>query len=189
MNRVAIAAGFVFLPLTALGAIKAEPMSDLRPPRPQLPAPTIERNRQEWVLGGVAAGLILALLCWPRRKPPSPPPDPHTIAQQELDALAADPAKATPVSVSAIVRRYAVDAFGLAGNGLTSEEVVSGLATRRSCPADLVNAAWHFLSDCDRAKFAPTTEPTEGQALLGAATSLLDQLEGARAAVARAVTV
>ncbi len=187
MKRAVLAAALSLAPLTALGAIKAEPMSDLRPPRPELPAPTIERNRQKWMLAGVAAGLVLAWLCWPRRKPPAPPPDAHAIAQRELDALGAEPSKATPLAVSAIVRRYAVDAFGLDGNGLTSEEVVSGLATRRSCPSDLVNAAWHFLSDCDRAKFAPTAEPMEGHALLGAATSLLDQLEGARASVARTV--
>jgi hypothetical protein len=189
MNRALIAAALAFAPLTALGAIKAEPTSDLRPPRPELPVPAAERNRQAWVLGGVAAGLFVAFLCWPRRRPPAPPPDPHAIAQEELDALHADVAKATPMAVSAIVRRYVVDAFGLEGTGLTSEEVVSGLATRRACPADLVNAAWHFLSDCDRAKFAPTAEPIEGRALLDGATSLLDQLEGARAALARTVTV
>ena len=187
MNRAAIAATIVFLPLTALGAIKAEPMSDLRPALPELAPPVTEASRRTWVLGGVAAGLVLALLCWPRRKPPVPPPDPHTIAQRELDALGANAAKATPLAVSAIVRRYAVEAFGLEGSGLTSEEVVSGLATRRACPSDLVNAAWHFLSDCDRAKFAPTAEPMEAQALVGAAVSLLDQLEGARAVVARTV--
>jgi hypothetical protein len=189
MNRAAIAAALALAPLAALAAIKVEPMSDLRPPLPELPAPAAERNRRVWVIGGVAAGLVLAVLCWPRRKPPLPPPDPHTIAQRELDALRADAAKATPAAVSAIVRRYAVDAFGLAGTGLTSEEVVSGLATRRPCPSELVNAAWHFLSDCDRAKFAPTAERIEGRALLDTAVSLLDQLEGARATAARAVTV
>ena len=185
MKRAVLAAALAIFPLTAMGAIKAEPVSELRPPRPELAPPMIERNRKAWVLGGIGAAMILAALCWPRRKPPAPPPDPFAIVQRELDALRADGAKATPVTVSAIVRRYAVDAFGLAGSGMTAEEVVSGLVTRRACPEELTNAAWHFLSDCDRAKFAPTAEPVEGKVLLGTAASLIAELEAARVKAAR----
>lgn len=185
MKAAAIAAALAWSPLTVLGAIKAEPASELRPPRPELPAPLIESRRGAWVLGGIGAGIIVAALCWPRRKPPMPPPDPFAIARRELDLLRTDVAKVTPVAVSAIVRRYAVDAFGLAGRGVTSEEVVCGLAAVRSCPAEVTNSAWHFLSDCDRAKFAPTAEAMEHQTLLGAATSLLGELEAARAKAAR----
>ena len=185
MKRAVLAAALALLPLAAIGAIKAEPVSELRPPRPELAPPMIAQHRSAWVLGGIGVGMILAALCWPRRKPPAPPPDPFAIVQQELDALRTDAVKATPVAVSAMVRRYAVDAFGLEGNGMTAEEVVSGLVTRRSCPVELTNSAWHLLSDCDRAKFAPHPEPVEGMALIGTAASLIAELEAARAKAAR----
>ena len=185
MKRAVLAAALALAPLAAMGAITAEPVSELRPPRPELAPPIIAQHRSAWVLGGIGVGMILAALCWPRRKPPAPPPDPFAIVQRELDALRSDAEKATPVAVSAMVRRYAVTAFGLAGGGLTAEEVVSGLVTRRACPVELTNAAWHFLSDCDRAKFAPHAEPVEGTALLGTAASLIAELEAARAKAAR----
>jgi hypothetical protein len=185
MKRAVLAASLAFAPLAAMGAIKAEPVSELRPPHPELAPPLVERHRSLWVLGSIGAGMILAALCWPRRKPPAPPPDPFEVAQRELAALNFDVTKATPVAVSAIVRRFAVDAFDLPGSGMTSEEVVSGLAPRRACPVELTNAAWRFLSDCDRAKFAPLQAPVEGASLLAAASSLIGELEAARAKAAR----
>ena len=185
MKHAVLAAALAIFPLAATGAIKSVQVSELRPSRPKLPPPMTGTSRNAWVFGGLAAGVLLATLCWPRRKPPAPPPDPFAVAQRELTVLGADAAKATPVAVSAIVRRYAADAFGLAGGGMTSEEVVSGLAPRRACPVELTNASWHFLSDCDRAKFAPHAEPVEGVALLAAAASLLGELEAARAKAAR----
>jgi hypothetical protein len=186
MKRAALAAVFALLPLAAMGAIKAEPVSQLRPPLPEIPPPLIENTRHTWVLGSLAAGCVLVLLFMPRRKKPAPPPpDPFAIAQGELDSLRTDAAKVTPVAVSAMVRRYAADAFGIEGSGLTSEEVVSGLVTRRSCPVELTNTTWHFLSRCDRAKFAPHVEPLDGAALLGSAGTLIGELEAARAKAAR----
>lgn len=185
MKRAALAAALAFFPLTAMGASKAEPVSDLRPPRPEMPPPPIAQRRDAWVLGGIGAVIILVSLCWPRRKPPVPPPDPFEIARGKIGALRAKAGEATPVSVSAIVRRYAADAFALEGTGLTSEEVVSGLATRRACPVELTNEAWHFLSGCDLAKFAPRAEAPDKLALLGNATKLIHDLEAARAKAAR----
>jgi hypothetical protein len=193
MKRAALAAAIVatlvcFSPV-ASGAIKAEPkaepVSELRPPRPELPAPLIENTRHVWVLGSLAGVMLLVLIFMPRRKPPVPPPDPFAVAQRELDSFRDDAAKATPVAVSAIVRRFAMAAFGLAGGGLTSEEVVSGLVTRRACPAELTNAAWHFLSDCDRVKFAPHEQPPDAPALLASAWNIIGELEAARAKAAR----
>jgi len=171
------------LPLTAQGAIKTEPAPELRPPRPGIPPPPIARSHIAWVIGGVGAAIIFAALCWPRRKPPVPPPNPFFAAVEKLAALRAD--GATPVTVSAIVRRYAADAFAIEGSGLTSEELVSGLVTRRSCPVELTNAVWHFLSDCDRAKFSPAPEHAEKSALLGTTAKLIEELEAARAKAAR----
>ena len=187
MKRAALAASFSaalsLFPLAASGAIKAEPASELRPPRAEIPPPPLVRSHIAWVIGGLGAAIAVAALCWPRRKPPVPPPDPFFVAVENLATLRAD--GATPVTVSAIVRRYAADAFAIEGSGLTSEELVSGLVTRRSCPAELTNAVWHFLSDCDRAKFSPLAEHAEKSALLGATAKLIENLEAARAKAAR----
>lgn len=187
MKRAALATSFlaalVFFPLAAQGAIKAAPAPELRPPRPEIPPPPIVRSHLAWVAGGVGAAIIVAVLCWPRRKPPVPPPDPFFVAVEKLAALRTD--GVSSLAVSAIVRRYAADAFAIEGSGLTSEELVSGLVTRRSCPVELTNAVWHFLSDCDRAKFSPVAEHAEKSALLNTTAKLIDDLEAARAKAAR----
>ena len=185
MKRAVLAAALAIFPLSAMGAIKAEPSTGLRPPHPEIPPPLIENTRNTWVIAGMAAGLFVVFLCIPRRKPPVPPPDPFADAQRDLGSLSADLAKATPVAVSAIVRRFAAAAFGLAGSGMTSEEIVSGLAPRRACPVELTNATWHFLSACDRAKFAPHTETPAATELLADATKMIGELEAARAKAAR----
>jgi len=179
----AFLAAFALFPLAASGAIKAEPGPELRPPRPEIPPPPIARSHIAWVVGGVGAAIIFAALCWPRRKPPVPPPDPFFVAVEKLTTLRTE--GATPVTVSAVVRRYAADAFAIEGSGLTSEELVSGLVTRRSCPVELTNTVWHFLSDCDRAKFSPLAEHAEKSALLGTTAKLIENLEAARAKAAR----
>jgi hypothetical protein len=142
-------------------------------------------SRGARVLGGLGVAMILVVLCWPRRKPPAPPADPFAVAQERLGALRSDADRATPAAVSAIVRRYAADAYGIAGGGLTSEELVSGLVARRSCPVELTNSVWRFLSGCDRAKFSPRSEAPEGPALITDAAGLIDELEAARAKAAR----
>ena len=189
MKRAARLAAFMaalaFFPLAVSGAIKAEPAPELRPPRPEIPPPPIARSHIAWVVGGVGAAVAIAVLCWPRRKPPAPRPDPFFVAVEKLATLRAD--GATPVTVSSIVRRYAADAFAIEGSGLTTEELVSGLVTRRSCPVELTNAVWHFLSDCDRAKFSPAREHAEKSALLGTTAKLIEELEAARAKAARTI--
>ncbi len=189
MKVAAVAASFAFFPLVALGAIKVAatpaPVSELHPPRPVIPPPMTARHRAAWALGGIGAGLIFAALCWPRRKPAAPPRDPFAVAQSALDALRAEATEATPVAVSVIVRRFAVEAFHLAGSGMTAEEVVSGLVTCRACPAELTNAVWHFLAECDHAKFAPLIEPVNGLALIDTAASVIGELEASRAKAAR----
>jgi hypothetical protein len=185
MSRHALAASVVFAPLAALGAIKSESIPELRPPRQEVPAPAIEERHQAWLLAGIGAVLVLVAVCWPRRKPAPPPPDPFTVARRKLAELRKGIADATTVEVSAILRRYAVEAFELQGSALTSEEVITGLALRRACPVDLANAAWRFLSECDVVKFAPGVPPAQMPELLGRADKLLTDMEAARMAAAR----
>ena len=187
MKRAALAAALALFPLATFGAIKADHASELRPPRPEIPPPPIAQSHIAWVAGGLGAAIIFAVLCWPRRQPPVPPPDPFPVAQEKLAALRADAAAATPLALSAIVRRYAADAFTIEGSGLTSEELVSGLVMRRSCPVELTNTVWHFLSDCDRAKFSPVPEHAGKSASLGMAATLIEDLEAARAKAARTI--
>ena len=183
MIRTVTAACLAFAPLAAFGAIKTDPIPDLRPPRPELPASAEKDNRLPWLLGGVGLAIIAVALCWPRRKPAPPPP--FDVALRELSALRADASLATPAAVSAIVRRYAVAAFDLPGSGVTAEEVASELVVRRSCPSELANAAWRFLADCDVEKFAPGASGTASSEMLGRAEKLIADLEAARAAAAR----
>ena len=185
MTRTVMAACLALAPLAALGAIKAEPIPDLRPPRPEIPAPVAKDDRLPWLLGVAGLGFIAAVVCWPRRKPVHAPPPPYLVAQRELGALRAESSLATPVSVSAVLRRYAVAAFDLPGSGVTAEEVASGLAARRSCPVELANAAWQFLAECDVAKFALGASGLPPLGILLRAEKLLADLEAARAASAR----
>ena len=186
MKRTALAAALALFPLAVSAANKAEPVSELRPPRPELPPPPITQRSDAWVLSGIGAAIILASLCWPRRKPPAPPPPrPFAVAHEKFAALRTNGASATAAAASAIVRQYAGAAFELTGSGLTSEEIVSGLVTRRTCPAEVTNAVWHFLSDCDRAEFSPLHETPEASVLIVNASKIVDELEAARAKAAR----
>jgi len=179
MNRRSLAVAIVLAPLAALGAIKVEPIPELRPPREAVPVPVVEEHHRAWVFAGIGAALVLAALCWPRRKVAPPPPSPFTVARGKLDALQSD-SGATDVKVSAIVRQYAVEAFDLQGPALTSEEVITGLGLCQSCPSEMANAAWELLSGCDLVKFAPGVPPTGLPALIGRAEKLLADMEAAR---------
>lgn len=182
--RLTLAAACVLaLPMAASAAIKAEPPSELRPPRCELPAPPAGPDHRPWLLVGAGAVAVLAAALWPRRKPVAPPPDPFAVARRSLDAARMN--GATAADVSAIVRRYAVDAFALPAPGLTSEEVITGLAGRRPFPAEVVNAAWAFLSECDVRIFAPVAPPASD--LPERAEKLVADLEAARVAAARAL--
>ncbi len=192
MKRAVLTAAVALFPLTMMGAIKAEPKSEpnaapeneLRPPRPGIPPPVRGPSVSAWVLVGAGTALVLTALLWPRHKHPSPPPDPFVVAQGKLAALRSDAGRATPAELSAVVRRYAADAFFIEGSGLTSEEVVSALVTRRKCPVEVTNAVWRFLAECDAAKFSPGfgngAVASRADALLADALKLVDELEAAR---------
>jgi len=182
MKLPVLAACMMVFPLFASGAIRTEPMSDLRPAHPELPPPREQNDHIPWIMAGVGAAMILTGIFWPRRKPAPAPPDPHAKAKLALKAAAN---AAQPAEISAIVRRYAAEAFLLKGEGLTSEEVVSGLVSRRSCPPELANEAWRLLSSCDVASYAPHMEKVEAAAFLDRAARLIDELEAARAKAAR----
>lgn len=185
MKHCILAAALMFAPLNGLAAIRAEQPSALVAPRGELPESVVSSNRTAWVLGGLGALVILAAWCWPRRKPPLMAPRPIEIARQKIESLQSGELPVTPVSVAAVVRVYAADTFGTERPGVTSEELVSGLANHRVCPVELTNAVWHFLSDCDRAKFSPNAAAPDGAALVGNASKLIESLEAAREKASR----
>ena len=187
MTRPVITACLALAPLVAFGAIKAEPLPDLRPPRPEIPALFVKDNRIPWLVGAVFFAVVAAVICWPRRRHVPAPPSPFLVAQREFGALRSDSSLATPASVSSILRRYAVAAFDLPGSGVTAEEVASGLAARRSCPVDLANATWQFLAECDVEKFAPGVQHPPPLPILPRAEKLLADLEAARTASTRSL--
>lgn len=181
MKRIAAIASLVLSPFAVHGAIKTEPIPELRPPRPELPPAAEEKSPLPWVLGGVGVAAIAVAIAWPRRKSASPPVPPYIIALRELKALHAENSRATPVAVSSVVRRYVVAAFSLPGSGVTSEEVSAGLAAHPRCPAELMDAVDRFLGECDVAKFAPGATPEAVAELIPRAEKLLADLEACRA--------
>lgn len=185
MTRLVLTGCLALLPTAASCAIKAEPLPDLRPPRPEIPALFVRDRRLPLLAGAACFAVIAAIVCWPRRRPAHVPPSPYVLAQREIGALRSDSSRATPLSVSAILRRYAVAAFDLPGAGVTAEEVASGLAARRSCPVELADATWQFLAECDVEKFAPGSPGPPMLQILPRAEKLLADLEAARIASAR----
>lgn len=184
MKRIALAV-LILLPLVAAGAIKSEPIPDLRPPRAELPPLPAEKSRLPWVLGAAGAAVVALALLWPRRRPALPPVSAFDLARAAIVGLRADPSLATPLSVSAMVRRYAASAFALPGTGVTAEEVASGLAARRNCPTELASQVWQFLAECDVAKFSPGASNAASAELVERAEKLIEALENARVTAER----
>jgi len=184
MNRIIVVASIVLSPLFAFGAIKLEPIPDLRPPRPELPEAARPTSPVPWILGGLSIAGIAIAFAWPRRRSAPPPMPPYTIAQRELESLRADNSRATPAAVSSVVRRYVVAVSGLPGLGVTSEEVASALAIQAFCTVELKDAASRILRECDVAAFAPDAPAGGSPALVSRAEKLLADLETCRAAPA-----
>ncbi|MEQ1853801.1 MAG: hypothetical protein ABMA01_19675, partial [Chthoniobacteraceae bacterium] len=64
MKRIALAV-LILLPLVAAGAIKTEPIPDLRPPRAELPPSPAEKSRLPWALGAAGAAVVALAFLWP----------------------------------------------------------------------------------------------------------------------------
>ena len=147
-------------------------------------APPLAKPFNPWWWGGaVAAGLLvlaLFILLWRRRRkrpPLAPPPlPPHLIAYQALDRLlAADllsrgEIKTFYETLSAILRHYIEQRFGLRAPERTTEEFLAELGRVRlrlpteglPAPTVAITAAQtmllrDFLSHCDLVKFARHT--------------------------------
>jgi hypothetical protein len=185
MKRTAVAAVLMLVPFAAIGAIKIEPIPDLRPPREELPPAPERGSRLPWFVGAVAIAAAGLAFLRTGRKPLPSPLSPYETARRAIATMRADSSLATPLSVSAMFRRYAVSAFELPGSGVTAEDVASSLAARRNCPVELASEAWQFLADCDVAKFAPGASGAASVQSLDRAEKLIEAIEAARATAAR----
>lgn len=187
------------LPAPAAAADTNAPAATLPPDPPMEPlAPPAPWPRWLWVLPLVA---LLALgAAWLLRRhllrpgpaaPPPPPVPPHLVALTALEALWArghhERGEAEPfyVALSAIVRRYLEDRFGLRAPERTTDEFLREMA------ADLRLAAGHreltaaFLTQADLVKFARVVPGAEAmRAAYDAAGRLVRETIAAPAAEA-----
>ena len=158
-------------------ALKAAPekIPDLKPPRGTI-APTL------WEAHGWALIALLLIFCalvavlvrrW-RRPKPVLAISPAEIARRELAALrtAADPSR-TVSEASRVLRRFLIAKFGLAGPGLTAQEIAGHLPARLALAAELQ----HFLETAETANFAPETAAPRRSVALEEIERLVEAVE------------
>ena len=150
-------------------------------PLPPVPAPA---RHPWWPLAAGLALVVVALLVWMERRRrraivlPVHAPPPDQVAIAALERLRLDlpgTIEAVPPfidSVSAVLRRYVEDRFGLRAPESTSEEFLALVAERRDALAGRQPELQRFLGTCDRIKFA-RERPAPA-----AVTPLLDVAEG-----------
>jgi hypothetical protein len=150
----------------------------LRPPRgPLPPVPTLTSG---WLAVG-AAGLLLGLGIWRRRRlrssPPLPPLLPGTLARRSLAALQDRPETGALVTeVSQIVRLYLRAIIGRASEELTTEELLLALETHCRANPDTRHRLREFLHRCDAVRFAPAPSALPA-ALVSQALQLIARFE------------
>ena len=160
-----------------LAALTAAPekIPDLKPARGAI-TPTLW-EAHGWALsflGVIALVLIAAIVHRLRQPKPVVVPTPTDIARRTLAALRGNPdAARVNTEVAATLRRFLIAKFGLAGPGLTADEIAAHLPMDESLAAEL-----HlFLTHCDVANFAPIPSTPPGDAVIDDALHLLDAVE------------
>lgn len=144
-------------------AASADVGTDLAAPLPTLPPRAVLAPRTQIGLG-IAALLVcaaaLAIWWWRRRQRVPAGPSASEAALLELRALAAQPCE-TPseveaffVALSAVVRRYMENRFGVHAPELTTEEFLIAAQEARELPERERAFIGDFLSTADQVKFA-----------------------------------
>jgi len=138
---------------------------DFKPMRPLATVEQIEALRRRvwpWIVGGVAAALAVAgLVVYLIRRPryvPLPPPAHETALKRlrqlaERGLIAAGAAEAFFIEVTAIVREYIEQAFGVHAPEQTTEEFLARMVTSPSVARHRA-ALEPFLIAADEVKFA-----------------------------------
>jgi hypothetical protein len=171
---------------TGTNGISADEIPPLRPPLPGMP-PSLWEEHRGLILA--AGGLVLALgggLGWYLTRPkPQVPQTPLAHAREELEPLRNQPETGLVLSkVSQAVRHYFGTAFSLPPGELTTAEFCRAIERADKVGPELGTAVEEFLHRCDERKFAPMpVQPPLGA--VNQATSLIDQAESRRAALAQ----
>jgi hypothetical protein len=136
-----------------------------------------------WSIAIIAILLVLAVLAylfWPTARPKvMPVPLPREIARLRLSEVRAraDSASSynTAVGLSAIVRAFVEQQYGLKTVSRTTQEFLIELASTSCLNPVQKSSLQHFLSTADQIKFAHTTGTEEGSNLVEQATNLIEQ--------------
>lgn len=141
---------------------------EMRPMRGLVTVAQMEQHRRRvwpWVVGGLAAFvLVVALVVYLIRRPkPAPPPRPaHEVAMERLRGLVArrliENGQIEPffVEITAIVREYIEQAFHVRAPEQTTEEFLAGIASQAGV-ARHRSMLEPFLTAADEVKFARVT--------------------------------
>jgi hypothetical protein len=164
----------------------ADGLSQLRPPRAEIP-PTFWEIYGAWVIvGAVLFVALIGVAVWAltRPKPPIIIP-PHIRAKRSLDPLLTKPEDGLVLShVSQVLRRYVAEAFALPPGEQTTAEFCRVIATHEGVGPELSAEISAFLRRCDERKFTPSppAAPMAGAAM---ALKLIDAAETRQAELRR----
>lgn len=136
-----------------------------------------------WSIAIIAILLILAVLAylfWPTAKPKvTPVPLPREIARLRLSEVRAAADGASPydtaVGLSAIVRAFVEQQYGLKTVSRTTQEFLVELANTNCLNSVQKSSLQSFLSTADQIKFAHANPPEERSGLVERATNLIEQ--------------
>ncbi len=164
----------LFLRLAAI-TIAPEKIPDLKPPRGSI-APTLW-EQHGWALcflGAIALVLLISIIQRLSRPAPVIIPTSADLARRELEGLRGrGDAAVVNTGAGRVLRGFLVAKFGLAGPGLTADEIAAHL------PMDEVLAGeiHLFLHQCDVANFAPAVPAPAAEAVIENALELIDSVE------------
>lgn len=136
-----------------------------------------------WSIAIIAILLVLALLAylfWPSTRPKvTPVPLPREMARLRLNEVRAAAESANPydtaVGLSAIVRAFVEQQYGLKSVSRTTQEFLIELASTSCLNPVQKGLLQRFLSTTDQIKFAHADPPEERLSLVEQATNLIEQ--------------
>ncbi len=114
----------------------------------------------------ILAGLLLfallgGVLWWGRRPRPTVILSPDVRALRDLEQLRSAPTETIHASVSAIVRRFVEERYGVQAPRQTSEEILQSARASEVFPRDRLEPLTALLAECDRVKFTGATPTRE----------------------------
>jgi hypothetical protein len=141
------------------------PIPDLHPPRNEIAVDLPEKAILIGILAVAFAVLILGRVF--RRTPmisSLPPEHPASIARHALAGLTPNSTpQAVATTCAQALRDYTRTAFALGDEALTTSEFCARFATHPLADSNSTQALQTFLTDCERAQFAPASAQLDPQ--------------------------